>query len=149
MRQSEFYAAVFGIIRDPTGKILMIKRKNTGFKDGFYALPAGHMELGESPIWAMIRELSEEIWIMVTSSDIKIVHISHSFSPQEAIREVRQYFYFYFEVLNYTGIPKNAEPEKSECISWIDWKHEEKIQFREILKKIENGEAYSEVDFRP
>ena len=126
----------------------MVKRQNSGFRDGFYALPAGHIELGESPMHAMIRELSEEIGITATPSDIRIIHICHSFSPQETTPEVRQYFSFYYEVLNYTGTPYNAEPEKSESISWIDWKTEEKIQFREILEKIENEEAYSELDFR-
>jgi 8-oxo-dGTP diphosphatase len=138
MRQGAFYAAVFGIIRDPTGKILMVKRQNSGFRDGFYALPAGHVEIGESPMQAMIRELQEEVSITVTPADIRIIHICHSFSPQETTPEVRQYFSFYYEVLSYTGTLTNAEPEKSESISWIDWKAEEKIQFREILEKIEN-----------
>jgi 8-oxo-dGTP pyrophosphatase MutT (NUDIX family) len=40
MRNPEFYAAVFGIIRNEEGKVLMIKRKNTGYMDGYYGLPA-------------------------------------------------------------------------------------------------------------
>jgi hypothetical protein len=76
------------------------------------------------------------------------LHICHAFSPQETTPEVRQYFSFYFEISSYTGTLSNAEPEKSEHISWIDWQKEEKIQFREILEKIEQWETYSELDQR-
>jgi 8-oxo-dGTP pyrophosphatase MutT (NUDIX family) len=75
----------------------------------------------------MIRELYEEVGITVVPEDLRIIHICHAFSPQETTPEVRQYFSFYFEVSSYTGTPTNAEPEKSEYISWIDWQKEEKI----------------------
>lgn len=148
MRQPTFYAAVFGIIRDTEWKILMIKRKNTGFRDGYFALPAWHIEVGETPTEAMIKELKEEVWIELTEKDIKIIHIGHRFSPQETSHEVRQYFSFFFEIIAYKWIPYNAEPEKSEWIYWINWKLEEKIQFRDIFEKIENKEPYSELDER-
>lgn len=44
MRQPEYFAAVYGIIRNEEGKILMIKRRNTDYSNGMYGLPAGHIE---------------------------------------------------------------------------------------------------------
>ena len=41
--------------------VLLMKRCNTGYEDGKYALPAGHIEEGESLKTAMVRETSEEI----------------------------------------------------------------------------------------
>ena len=35
-------------------------RQNTGFMDGFYGLPSGHVELYETPVGAIIREAQEE-----------------------------------------------------------------------------------------
>ena len=61
MRQPTFHAAVYGIIRDSTGKILTVKRKNTGYLDGWYGLPAGHIEGIETIKEAMQREIQEEV----------------------------------------------------------------------------------------
>ena len=148
MRQPTFYAAVFGIIRNEEGKILMIKRQNTWFRDGYFALPAWHIEKNETPLEALVKEMDEEIGIGVDLWATKLIHIWHRFSPQETTDEVRQYFSFFFEIGEYSGSPYNKEPEKSSGIHWIDWKNEEKIQFREIFARIENGEIYSELDDR-
>lgn len=143
MRQPEFYAAVFGIIRDLEWKILMVKRKNTGYMDGYYGLPAGHIEWTETPTVAIQREIQEEVWVTVEIDDLRLVNITHR------INEDRVVIDFYYEVLSYSGTPYNAEPEKSECISWINWKKEEQLQFKESLNRIEKGETFSEIDFRP
>jgi 8-oxo-dGTP pyrophosphatase MutT (NUDIX family) len=44
MAQPTFFAAVFAIIRDDDGRILFQQRQNTGFRDGQYQLPSGHVE---------------------------------------------------------------------------------------------------------
>lgn len=144
MRTPILYGAAYNIVKNPKWEILMIKRKNTGYKDGYYGLPAGHIEWIERPSDAAERELLEEVWLRVKKEDLKIIHISHRLSPQENWSIMRTYMDFYFEVLSYTGIPENKEEESSEWIFWIDWKKEEKIQFREILERIEKGERYSE-----
>ncbi len=148
MRKPLFYGAVFGIIRDETWKILMIKRKNTGFKDGYYGLPSGHIELLESPTDAVKRELKEEVGIDVTKENLRIIHTSYSISENEFDEEIRPYFHFYFEVIAYTWTLANMEEDKSEGIYWIDPKTESKIQFHEIFEYIENGASYSEIDYR-
>jgi hypothetical protein len=38
-------------------KLLLSKRLNTGFKDGLFGLPGGHLNPGESPIAAAVREV--------------------------------------------------------------------------------------------
>ena len=142
MRSPEYYAAVFGIIKNENWEILMIKRKNTGYMDGYYWLPAGHIEWKEAPTLAMQREILEEVWLHIVSENLKLINITYR------IQEDRVVVDFYFEALSYIGSPINAEPEKSEWIYWIDWKKEGKIQFRETLKRIERSETFSEIDFR-
>lgn len=141
MRQPTFHAAVYGIIRDSTGKILTVKRKSTGYLDGWYWLPAGHIEGIETLKEAMQREIQEEVWLQVEGENLKLVHTSHRVDLD------RIYFDFFFEVLSYSGTPTNTEPEKSEGIFWIP-PEEETFQSRIILEKIENGETFSEINFR-
>ena len=43
-----------------SGKILLLRRKNTGYMDGWYGLPSGHIEDNETPVQALKREVKEE-----------------------------------------------------------------------------------------
>lgn len=115
MATPNFYAAVYAIIRNSEGKILFSQRKNTGFMDGKYQLPAGHMDGDESMATAMIRELKEEIDIDVQEKDIKVVHISHRISQSD-----REYFDVYLEVSDFTGTPVINEPEKCSALEYFD-----------------------------
>jgi 8-oxo-dGTP diphosphatase len=63
----EIGIAVDGIIEDNLGNIVLIKRKYPPFQ-GFYALPGGAVEKGESLKSALKREIKEE-----TNLDIRIV----------------------------------------------------------------------------
>ena len=42
-----FRAAVFVIIRDEAGRVLLQRRANTGYLDGHYDFPSGHVYAGE------------------------------------------------------------------------------------------------------
>lgn len=46
-------------------EILLALRKNTGYRDGKYELPGGHVEEGEDLMQAMVREAKEELMIEV------------------------------------------------------------------------------------
>ena len=65
---------------DGKKKILLSKRKNTGYKDGEYELPGGHLKENEDLYEAMIREAKEELGISLNRQDLKIVHIMHHYT---------------------------------------------------------------------
>ena len=65
---------------DGKKKILLSKRKNTGYKDGEYELPGGHLEENEDLYEVMIREAKEELGISLNRQDLKIVHIMHHYT---------------------------------------------------------------------
>ena len=46
-------------------KVLLLRRFNTGYEDGNYCFPGGHVEKGEPIYKAMIREAKEEIGIEI------------------------------------------------------------------------------------
>lgn len=101
-----------GLILIKENKILLIKRKNTGYMDGMYAFVAGHVEKGESLKQAMIREASEEAGIVLQEKDLEFVC---------AIRDGKrndEYINCYFKSDKYNGDLRIAEEDKCEEIIW-------------------------------
>ncbi len=98
-------------IRD--GEILLLRRFNTGYEDGNYSVPAGHLEANEEVREAGAREALEETGVHVTSQDIQIVGVMHRRSDQERID-------WFALVHDWQGDIYNAEPNKCDDLSWYD-----------------------------
>ena len=83
MEREKFLSAVYLIIRNSEGKILLQRRQNTKLWPGFLALPAGHIDSGENAYEALTREAKEELNIEINIDDIidtfveKINHYHH------------------------------------------------------------------------
>ena len=118
MRTPEFYAAVYGIVKNPEGKILFQRRANSGFNDGILQLPSGHIEWEESYFEALQREMLEEIGIELQESDVKLCHILHRVN-----RGNRVYFDIFFEIQNYIWNIQNKEPHKCTELDFFDLSH--------------------------
>lgn len=130
------------VILERGGKIFMIKRKNTGWKDGSYDLIAGHLEMGEKLKDTAIREAREEAGITIHKEDLELAHvISLKRSDGDGV-------YGYFRARQWEGEPHAAEPEKSDGYKWLsleDIKKEQILEIvRDVLVHIKNGEIYSE-----
>lgn len=95
-------------------EVLLARRANTGYHDGEYSLPAGHVESGESFTQALVREVGEEIGIRVAPADVKVVHILHR--KAEDGSERAEAFYI---AEHWKGEVKNLEPEKCDDLSWF------------------------------
>ena len=83
-------AVILMLIRntDKGEEILLQKRKNTGYMDGYYDLSAsGHVEKDESMTSALIREAKEEIGIDIMSEDIEFVTMMHTKTPEKRYSE--------------------------------------------------------------
>ena len=90
-------------------KILLIRRCNTGWQDGNYGLPAGHLESGETVIEALLRETLEEVGIKLKQEDVTFVHTMHR----------KTYVDFFFAVTNWEGEPQNMELNKCDGLAWF------------------------------
>ena len=55
-RPPHLYSAAYVLLLDGC-KVLLSRRMNTGFQDGLFGLPAGHLNKGESVVSAAIREV--------------------------------------------------------------------------------------------
>ena len=91
--------------------ILLLRRFNTGWEDGKYSVPAGHVEIGETVVQATIREAREEIGVRLEHQDIEVVHVMNRKSEEERID-------FFLVVKRWTGEIVNNEPDKCDELSW-------------------------------
>lgn len=104
---------VFVNIRDETGRLLLQRRSNTGFMDGYYDFAcSGHVDVGESVLEAAVREAREEIGIIARPDDLKLVHINQNYLD-------RPYANFTFELHEWEGEPTICEPEKCNDLSYF------------------------------
>lgn len=98
-------------------EILLQKRKNTGYMDGYYDLSAsGHVEKDESMTAALIRESKEELGIDIREENIEFVTMMHTNTP--GTNQI--YYNGFFKVIKYNGEVKVNEPAKCEEVRWFN-----------------------------
>jgi 8-oxo-dGTP diphosphatase len=98
-----------GIVRTPDGRVLMAERTAGQISPGFWELPGGKIDGGESAEHAAIRELEEEIGIRALTVRPWISY-EHAF----ALRRIRLHF---FIIDRWEGTPHGREGQR---LAWID-----------------------------
>lgn len=94
------------------GKILLLRRCNTGYEDGKYSLPAGHVEENESLTQGGSREFFEETGVRIKPNDLRLVHVMH-----RREKDIRMDFFFTADIGDQQ--PVNKEPEKCDDLRWF------------------------------
>jgi len=92
--------------------ILLLRRKNTGYMDGHFGLPAGHLEGNETVKQAAMREVREEVGVELNPAELLISHVMHRMSDQERID-------WFLTARGWSGAVANAEPAYCEEIKWF------------------------------
>lgn len=129
-------------IRD--NEILLLLRKGTGYMDGYFSLPAGHIDGNEPALADAIREAKEETGIELNSANLELVHTMHrSVEDHERID-------LFFKVNHWKGEPTNMELEKCESLEWhsLDRLPANMIpQVEYAIRKAVAGDIYSDYGF--
>ncbi len=99
------------LVRD--GKVLLLRRRNTGYEDGRYSVVAGHLNGEEEVKAAAIREVREEAGIDIAPEDLKVVGVMHRRSSDERID-------FFLAASSWSGEVVNNEPGKCDELAWFD-----------------------------
>ena len=94
------------------GRVLLLRRYNTGYEDGNYSVVAGHVEGGEELVTAMVREAREEAGIELSPSDLDVVGVLHFKSDKE-------YISFFLKASAWSGDVTNMEPDKCDDLCWF------------------------------
>lgn len=110
MSRLNLIPAVYLLLINDKNQILLSKRQNTGYGDGNFSVPAGHLEENESFDEAIIRETKEEIGIEI--KNIELIKILHRISEKRL-----DYFY---KATSWDGKICNEEPNKCEILEWFD-----------------------------
>lgn len=141
-RIPNLFWCVFGIIKNDAWEVLFQKRSNTGYADGLFQIPAGHMELEESMYDAIIRKMKQELDITIHKDNLELVHIAH-----RVRKWAKEGFDIYFHISSYEWKIINNEPNKCEKIEFRDIHkiYNDTINFDiEVLKKVEKWISFSE-----
>ena len=94
-------------------RILLLRRFNTGFRDGEYTVPAGHMDGGETVMQAAIREGKEEVGVDIAEQNMTFSTVMHRIEDEERVD-------FFVQVHKWEGEPFNAEPDKCDDVRWVE-----------------------------
>ena len=96
------------------GKGLFVLRENTGFKDGEYCVPGGHVDPDETFRQAACREVMEEVGLHIRPEDL----VYKLTVQRKAAKDIR--IDIWFEVMAWTGEPRNGAPEEHAAVEWLD-----------------------------
>lgn len=136
------------ILLEQKGKYLIGRRCNTGYADGSYQVPAGHVEEGELPTEAVVREAREEVGVSLDSSNLQLVHVGYR--PKHDLTGDR--VDFFFQAKEWQGEVKNMEPSKCDDLKWVsldELPENMTPHVREAMESINKGIFFKElgVDF--
>lgn len=95
-------------------QVLLSRRSNTGYFDGYYSFPAGHIDGNETLKQGMIREAKEEINIELDLSDLNLVYVMN----RKILGDER--IDFFFIAKKWRGDLKNMEIDKCDDLRWFD-----------------------------
>lgn len=94
-------------------QVLLLRRFNTGYADGQYSVPAGHLDGDETVVAAAAREAQEEVGVRIEAQDIQYSSVMHRRDGDERID-------FFVSINSWDGEPTNAEPDKCDELLWVD-----------------------------
>jgi 8-oxo-dGTP diphosphatase len=126
------------------GKILLLRRYNTGYQDGNYSMIAGHVDQGETFISAIIREAKEEAGIVLDKQDLKVIHVMHR---KSLLPETDERVDVFISAEKWEGDIINKEHHKCDDLSWFELDNipDNSVPYlKHVVKQIRNNEFYSE-----
>jgi 8-oxo-dGTP diphosphatase len=96
-------------------QILLMRREGSGYHDGKLSVPAGHLDGGEHVVTGLIRELHEEVGVLVDPAACHLVTVLHR-APEAPGDD--EYLDLFFSVGYWAGTPSIGEPDKCSELLW-------------------------------
>lgn len=110
------FAAAY-VLLERDGKVYLMRRANAPYRNGYFGLPSGHIEEGETPVEAAVRELAEEAGVVAKAEDMEFIHVVYRRSVSgEPARTYNDYF---FVCRRWEGEPRIMESDKCDAAEWV------------------------------
>lgn len=93
-------------------QVLLLRRFNTGYADGQYSVPAGHLDGDETVVAAARREGLEETGVHIEADAVAFSSVVHRKDGDERVD-------FFVHVRHWQGEPVNTEPDKCDELCWV------------------------------
>ncbi len=125
-------------------QILLLRRFHTGYRDGEYSVPAGHLDGGETVRTAAAREAREEVGVQIAENDILFSSVMHRNEGDERVD-------FFVQVGAWRGEPVNQEPDKCDDLRWVNLKSlpQNTIPYvRRAIRNHQQGVSFEEFGWR-
>jgi len=113
MTRDRFPVLVHLLLRQHAGsrEAFLLRRAGTGFMDGYYVLPGGHLQAGESLEQAAARECREETGV-VPGRLRPLCMLPYRSGRHQGINVI-------FEGRELSGEPGLGEPDRSDRAGWF------------------------------
>jgi 8-oxo-dGTP diphosphatase len=126
-------------------EVLLSRRLNTGYRDGEYSVPAGHLDGGETVFAAALREAQEEVGLQLDAQEVQFCGVMHRIEDDERVD-------FFVRVRSWNGEPFNNEPAKCDDLRWVrlDSLPSNTVPYvRQALQNFERGQVFDEFGWPP
>jgi ADP-ribose pyrophosphatase YjhB (NUDIX family) len=131
---SSIVIAVSAFVLDNDEQLLMIRRTD----NGYYALPGGRHELGETMTQTVVRETEEETGIIVEVTSLVGIYSNPDHVMAYDDGEVRQEFSICFRASPVAGSPRTSD-ESSE-VAWVPRTELDRINVHPSIRlRIDHG----------
>jgi len=109
---SLFRVAVFAMVFDESGRVLLHQRAGTDYLPDYWDFPSGHVESNESFTAATVRELLEETGLAVVENDLELAYLGINHLDQPYVNAV-------YRVKSWQGEPTITEPHKCSAMQFF------------------------------
>lgn len=126
--------------------VFLLQRAKHRTLGGYWAVPGGHIQPGESLKQAAIRETKEEVGVTIVPAELKLLSVVNNRFPSESA----DWVYCFFITSTWDGEPNNREPEKCSAADWFSIKRLPEPIMPYLSKAIESltdGVVYREIGF--
>ncbi|UGB38972.1 (deoxy)nucleoside triphosphate pyrophosphohydrolase [Frateuria soli] len=101
---------VAGVLIDPAGRVLLAQRPPGKHLAGMWEFPGGKLDLGESPLHGLLRELREELDIAVDlASAAPLVQVPWNYGERALLLDA-------WRLIAWQGTPRSVE---GQALRWI------------------------------
>ena len=97
-----------GVLQDSSGRVLLTRRPPKAHQGGLWEFPGGKVEVGETVLAALARELIEELAVQVEASQ-PLMTIAHDYGDKQVLLDIHT-------VTSWAGEPRGVEGQP---LAWV------------------------------